>query len=88
VVYFYKASGELWKSDGTQAGTVRIRTLNKILSITNVGEKAFVLNETSAGGLELWHTNTTGMLRVKVLREGNAIRSEQRSRKQFLFCRE
>jgi len=76
VVYFYNTSGELWKSDGTLAGTIQVKVLNKVLSITNVGGKAFVLNETSAGGLELWRTNTTGLLRVKVLREGNAIRSE------------
>lgn len=76
VVYFYNSSGELWKSDGTMAGTSQVKVLNKILSITNVEGKAFVLNETSAGGLELWRTNTTGLIRVKVLRQGNAIRSE------------
>lgn len=76
VVYFYNSSGELWKSDGTIAGTVQAKVLNKILSITNVEGKAFVLNETSAGGLELWRTNTTGLIRVKILRQGSAIRSE------------
>jgi len=76
VVYFYNTSGELWKSDGTGAGTILVKALNRILSITNVDGKAFVLNETSAGGLELWRTNTTGLLRVKILRQGNAIKSE------------
>jgi trimeric autotransporter adhesin len=76
IVYFYNTAGELWKSDGTREGTVLVKSLNQILSITNVGGKAFVLNETSSGGLELWRTNTTGMLRVKVLRESEAVRSE------------
>jgi ELWxxDGT repeat protein len=67
ILYFQNYSGELWKSDGTVAGTIKVRTLQFIHSITNVNGKAFVLNETSTGGLELWRTNLTGMLRVKVI---------------------
>lgn len=70
ILYFHNSYGEVWKSDGTVAGTVKVRALNKIINITNVADKAYILNETSTGGLELWRTNATGLLKVKTIREG------------------
>lgn len=71
-LYFHNNIGELWKSDGTPAGTVKVRALNKIKTIDNVAGKAFVLNESASGGLELWRTNATGMLLVKTIRTSPA----------------
>lgn len=67
VLYFHNGNGELWKTSGTLESTVRVRVLNFIEQISNVGGKAFVLNRTSTGGIELWRTNATGLLRVKTI---------------------
>jgi ELWxxDGT repeat protein len=72
VLYYFNDTGELWKSDGTTSGTVLLRNLNKITSITDVNGKGFMLSETADGGLELWRTNTTGLVKVKTLRTGPA----------------
>lgn len=66
---------DLWRTDGTIAGTEKVRTFQNIVSITDVGDKAFVLNRTSTGGLELWRTTPNGMTRVKVVRTGDAVNS-------------
>jgi ELWxxDGT repeat protein len=70
-LYYFNDYGELWKSDGTEAGTMMVRDFNRILSITNVAGKAFITVETATAGLELWRTNATGaVIRVKVIRAG------------------
>jgi ELWxxDGT repeat protein len=71
LLYFHNGS-ELWKTDGTATGTVKVRTLTDIITVNNVNGKAFVLNHTAAGGLELWRTNATGMLLVKTIRSSYA----------------
>jgi ELWxxDGT repeat protein len=70
-LYFHNGY-ELWKSDGTEAGTVKVRSLNSIRNITNVGGKAYILNVNASEGLEVWRTNATGLLKVKVIRESFA----------------
>lgn len=70
IVYFDNNMGQVWKTDGTPAGTTMVRALNDIQNITNVNGKAFILNENTGGGLELWRTNATGLLLVKVIRQG------------------
>jgi ELWxxDGT repeat protein len=75
-LYYANWLGQLWKTNGTSAGTVMIKDLYKINSITDVGGKAYVLAETSTGGLELWRTNATGsMFRVKTIRTSAATPS-------------
>jgi ELWxxDGT repeat protein len=69
---YFTTGNEIWKTDGTAAGTLKVRTLNKVLTINNVNGKAFVLNENPSMGLELWRTNSTGMLLVKTIRPGYA----------------
>jgi ELWxxDGT repeat protein len=76
VVYFHNYTGDIWKSDGTPAGTMKVGTLQNIISITNVGGKAFVLNQTWAGGLEVWRTSVGGLVRVKVIRTDAGVASE------------
>jgi ELWxxDGT repeat protein len=76
-VLYFATGNEIWKTDGTLAGTVKVRTLNKILTINNVNGKAFALNETASGGLELWRTNATGMLLVKSIRSSYATAPEK-----------
>src|SRR5262245_29674456 len=54
---------ELWTSDGTVAGTLRLRNWNasvyKIESITGVGALAFVMAGTHNSTLELWRSDGT-----------------------------
>ena len=77
VLYYTNGFAELWKSDGTSQGTERIKDFVSIKSITDVGGKAFILAETSTGGLELWRKNATGSItRVKIIRTSAAIPSQ------------
>jgi ELWxxDGT repeat protein len=75
IVYFHNSKGEVWKTDGTPAGTVKVRTLSNVQNITNVNGKAFILNETATGALELWRTNSTGLLLVKTIRTNTATKA-------------
>jgi ELWxxDGT repeat protein len=75
-LYYTNYLSELWRSDGTSAGTTMVRDFAQIISITDVGGLAYVLAETSAGDLELWRTTASGsVFRVKTIRTGSAIRS-------------
>jgi ELWxxDGT repeat protein len=73
-LYYTNAFAQLWKTDGTSQGTVMMKDFFSIKSITNVEGKAFILAETSAGGLELWRTNASGaVVRIKTIRTSAAI---------------
>ncbi|HEY3229384.1 MAG TPA: ELWxxDGT repeat protein [Roseiflexaceae bacterium] len=57
-------SGELWKSDGTDAGTVPVKSRAispgyPLASLTSVGETLFFLAESVASGSQLWKSDGT-----------------------------
>ena len=61
-VYFstYGAGGDLWISDGTEAGTFKLRDFYQISQLTAVQGKAyFVASETNGEVAELWQSNAT-----------------------------
>lgn len=75
-LYYTNAYAQLWKTDGTIQGTVMMKDFFSIKSITDVEGKAFILAETSAGGLELWRTNASGaVVRIKTIRTNAATQS-------------
>jgi ELWxxDGT repeat protein len=75
------ASGrELWKSDGTEAGTVRVKDIlpgsdgSVPGSLTNVNGTLFFRADDGTSGRELWKSDGTeaGTVRVKDIRPGSA----------------
>ena len=70
---------ELWKSDGTEAGTVRVKDVNPGPGssepgyLTNVNGTLFFRAADSSSGWELWKSDGTeaGTVRVKDIRPGN-----------------
>jgi ELWxxDGT repeat protein len=73
---FFKASGdgsELWKSDGTAAGTEMVKNINPAYSgnnpslLTNVGGTLFFTADDGTNGYELWKSDgsATGTVMVK-----------------------
>jgi ELWxxDGT repeat protein len=75
-LYYTNYLGELWRTNGTATGTVRVRDFTKITSISDVNGKVYALVQTASEGLELWRSNATGsMLKVKTIRSGPAAGS-------------
>lgn len=65
--YYYNLAGDLWMSDGTDAGTVMIKDLNPTVSGTNilamkvVNGKLFMIADDGVHDIELWTSDgTTG----------------------------
>lgn len=63
---------EIWKSDGTEAGTVMVKEINEYAgsnptNFTQVGEKIFFLATTRSLGPELWVADATGTRLVKTI---------------------
>src|SRR5438552_929111 len=61
---FFYARGELWKSDGTRAGTVLVKDIgpdgfSPTGTITAVGDELFFLGSDKAHGPELWKSDGT-----------------------------
>ncbi|MGJ5635029.1 hypothetical protein, partial [Nostoc sp. CALU 1950] len=64
---------ELWKSDGTEAGTVRVKDINTATihsspqNLTNVNGTVYFVANDSSGDSELWKSDGTeaGTVRVK-----------------------
>lgn len=83
-LYFTADNGvngrELWKSDGTAAGTVLVKDIVAGFSgsnpqyLTNVNGTLFFLAETAANGRELWKSDGTvaGTILVKDINPGSA----------------
>ncbi len=82
-LYFsaYDGSGgyELWKSDGTEAGTLRVRDFGagsfstKPRYLTNVGGTLYFSGYDGSSGIELWKSDGTeaGTLRVRDIDSGS-----------------
>ncbi|MDH5711907.1 MAG: hypothetical protein OEZ15_09620, partial [Gammaproteobacteria bacterium] len=74
------AGVELWKSDGTEAGTVLIKffergtSYSSLTELTNVNGTVYFIAYTSAAGYELWKTDGTeaGTVLIKDINPGTA----------------
>jgi ELWxxDGT repeat protein len=70
--------GDLWKTDGTAAGTVVVKSLPLTVGLTNApvvsGGSVFFQGCTSTNGCELWKTDGTsaGTVLVKDIRPGSS----------------
>jgi ELWxxDGT repeat protein len=70
---------ELWKSDGTEAGTVRVKDIwpgpegSYPRHLTNVNGVLYLIANDGINGIELWKSDGTdaGTVRVKDIRSGN-----------------
>jgi ELWxxDGT repeat protein len=66
--------GELWKSNGTPAGTVMVKDINpgsassSPSQLTNVNGTLYFIADDGAHGLELWKSNDSGTQLVKDIR--------------------
>ena len=66
-LYYFNSLGEVWKSNGTATGTMRIRDFFLVFNITNVNGQAFILSGTEEGDLQLWKSNAGGLALVTTL---------------------
>jgi ELWxxDGT repeat protein len=66
-LYYYNDLGEVWKSNGTTQGTVRLADLHKVNSITNVDGLAYVLTSNANDDLQVWKTSGSGLVLIKTL---------------------
>ena len=55
----FQSAGGLWKSDGTNTGTVNIKPTNVNKVLNNVNETVFFVGFDNTNGLELWKTDGT-----------------------------
>lgn len=69
VFYFISQKKELWKSNGTTSGTVRIKTLASISTLTWTGSTLYFVGDDGTGP-ELWKYNGSVVTRVKDIRPG------------------
>jgi ELWxxDGT repeat protein len=72
-VFFTVNRADLWKSDGTKAGTMRVADLQFLRYPTDVNGTLFFTTSDASGGVELWKSDGTplGTRRVKDIRTGN-----------------
>jgi ELWxxDGT repeat protein len=76
-LYFIVAARELWKTDGTPAGTVPVKKLSGISQLTNWAGTLFFAGDDGLTGTELWKSDGTeaGTVRVKDIQAGNGSSS-------------
>jgi ELWxxDGT repeat protein len=71
-LYFTANNKELWKTDGTMAGTVRVKKFKSISSLKYVSGKFLFVANDSLSGNELWKSDGTpaGTVQVKDIAPG------------------
>src|SRR5204863_7915122 len=72
-VLYFAAAGGLWKSDGTQAGTVLVKNVAAAY-LRNVDGTLFFAGTDATYGSELWKSDgtTAGTAMVKDIKPGSA----------------
>jgi ELWxxDGT repeat protein len=60
LTYFVSNGNELWKTDGTSAGTIRVRTFKSMRSLVASGSLLYFAADDGKNGVELWKTDGTG----------------------------
>lgn len=75
ILYYFNGRGEVYRSDGTTAGTQMIADLYNVISITNVNGQAFILAPNNIDQLVLWKANSQGGL-TQVAYRDDAIAPE------------
>ncbi len=58
-LYFVGNGNDLWRTDGTDAGTTLLLHANSIVSLTEFGTELYFIADDNVHGQELWHTNGT-----------------------------
>lgn len=73
-LFFSNGSGEIWTSDGTEAGTVLLHDFHQITAITPVSDKILFRALAEDGTDELWRSDGTvaGTMMIKTLHAGHA----------------
>jgi len=66
VLYFKSKNSELWKTDGTTAGSVKLKTFSQIYDLKKVGNQLFFFASDTANTSSLWKTDGTVNGTVKV----------------------
>src|SRR5687767_14946487 len=56
LTYFISNANELWKTDGTTAGTLLVKSFRSVNSLTPVGSLLYFVAD-DGRGLEVWKTN-------------------------------
>jgi|GEM_PF-5520398 len=75
VSYFISNKNELWKTDGTTAATVRVRTFRSLRNLVRSGSLLYFAADDGTNGVELWKSNGTGSGTVMVRNIGPASAS-------------
>ena len=72
--YFIVSGHELWESDGTTEGTVRVKSFLRLSLLTPVSGNLFFAADDGISGLELWKSDgtTAGTVKVRDIRPGIA----------------
>jgi ELWxxDGT repeat protein len=66
-ILFFVSHSELWRTNGTPQGTVKLREFENILYLTNVaGVIYFLVIDTAQGKFQLWKSNGASYNTVKV----------------------
>ncbi len=74
LLYFSNELGEVWKTDGTQEGTVRVNGLSSASAIHKVGTQTLIF-KVSGSATQIWRQTTSGQALVKDLGAGVAYPS-------------
>jgi ELWxxDGT repeat protein len=66
-LYFSTPNGQLWRSDGTTAGTKMLRDFSAIWQLYGTPTRAYLVVTGSTGDRELWKADATGAYKITTL---------------------
>jgi ELWxxDGT repeat protein len=71
-LFYYVSNMELWRSDGTKAGTYKLKAFRSVKNVTAIGSTVYFAADDGTKGLELWKSNGTvaGTVMVKDIYTG------------------